>query len=116
VTDGGHQLGKWVNNQRQARRKGRLSTEQQDRLDALPGWTWNWREANWEEGFTHLEGFVTEEGHARVPQSQVADDGYRLGAWVNNQRQARRNGELSTARADRLGAVDGWMWDARIGS
>lgn len=34
-------LGSWAKTQRQAHRRGELSSERTQRLEALPGWTWN---------------------------------------------------------------------------
>ncbi|MFA4085311.1 Helicase associated domain protein [Mycobacteroides salmoniphilum] len=39
-TPDGDQLGKWVSNQRTAKRSGRLSNERITALEALSGWTW----------------------------------------------------------------------------
>ena len=38
-----------------------------ERLEAVPAWTWDTREAAWNEGFDALNSFVDREGHARVP-------------------------------------------------
>ncbi|BBY53993.1 hypothetical protein MKOR_12440 [Mycolicibacillus koreensis] len=65
----------------------------------------------WERGFAELSAYVDEHGHSRVPQSYVADDGYRLGKWVRNQREAYRNEKLSTDRVARLEALPGWAWN-----
>ena len=61
------------------------STSRRARLEALPGWAWDTREASWEEGFAALQRFVEREGHARVPQAQREGD-FELGTWVNTQR------------------------------
>jgi hypothetical protein len=106
----GYRLGTWVNNQRQSYRTGKLSAERTARLEALPGWDWNPVDASWEEGFSCLERFVGREGHARVPQRHV-EDGYRLGTWVNNQRQSYRTRRLSDERSARLEALPGWDWN-----
>jgi superfamily II DNA or RNA helicase len=106
----GYRLGTWVTKQRAGYRAGRLSGERAARLEALPGWVWNPRDADWEAGFSHLEWFATREGHTRVPASYV-EDGYRLGQWVGTQRAGYRAGRLSGERAARLEALPGWDWD-----
>ena len=96
--------------QRQAHREGTLDPERRARLETVPGWVWDAREARWEEGFTQLLRFVEREGHARVPQSH-REDGLRLGGWVMKQRQGYREGKLDPARRARLEALPGWVWD-----
>lgn len=41
------------------------------------------------------------------------EDGFRLGSWVVNQRNAFLAGKLSTARTAQLDAVPGWAWTPR---
>ncbi len=106
----GYRLGQWVGVQRRGYRKGRLFGERVVRLEALPGWDWDPMDADWENGFSHLEGFVVREGDARVPARYV-QDGYQLGRWVNGQRMTYRKGQLSGERIERLQALPGWAWD-----
>jgi len=40
ITKDGYKLGSWVVVQRHAHREGKLSTEQQQTLEKLPGWVW----------------------------------------------------------------------------
>jgi hypothetical protein len=60
-----------------------------------------------------LTRFVAREGHARVP-TRYTEDGYRLGAWMDQQRANKRAGRLSDERAARLEALVGWDWDPRL--
>jgi hypothetical protein len=108
--ENGHKLDLWVLVQRQAYRKGGLDPERRARLEAVPGWTWNPHEADWEAGFALLQSFVEREGHARVPQ-QHEEAGIRLGVWVDTQRQRRRRGSLDKEQSARLEALRGWTWD-----
>ena len=59
---------------------------QRERLDALPGWVSNTREASWEDGYARLRQFAEREGHTRVSQCYRDADGYPLGLWVHHQR------------------------------
>ncbi|NBT27695.1 MAG: helicase, partial [Actinobacteria bacterium] len=107
VTGDGYRLGQWVGVQRTKRTT--VPAERKSRLEALPGWTWDAKETQWEEGFARLEAYVAENGHCRVPQSDVTGDDYRLGQWVTVQRTKRTT--MPVARKRRLEALPGWTWD-----
>ncbi len=106
-----YRLGQWIGVQRRWHGAGRLPDRRAARLESLPGWTWNTRDADWEVGYSALDRFVTREGHARVPQSHV-EHGYRLGQWVNVQRYFRAAGRLTAERGMRLESLPGWTWDS----
>ena len=86
-TSGGYALGSWVSTQRSARDK--LSHERRTRLEALASWVWDVVQAQWEDGSAHLQDFVEQNGHTRVPSTFKTTDGFRLGLWVNNRRSNR---------------------------
>ena len=66
--------------------------------------------SSWEFWFGLLQRYVERTGHSRVPTDFQDDDGWRLGAWVGNQRQRRRL--LSEDQRRRLEALPEWSWDA----
>jgi hypothetical protein len=105
-TDDGYRLGSWVTRQRT--RQSNLSVEKRQRLEALPGWSWDARADQWEEGLSYLSQFSKREGHCRVPRNHETNEGYRLGGWVTKQR-ARRS-EMNPDRRQRLEALPGWVW------
>ena len=109
----GYNLGTWVQKQRSTHQKGKLKPAYVRRLEALPGWLWeSVRDERWEIGFHHLEEFVKEHGHARIP-AKCFVSGYGLGTWVNSQRTRYMSGTLDIGRVRRLESVPGWVWDAR---
>ena len=108
ITLDGYKLGVWVINQRTNR--SYMSQERKERLESLPGWAWNAIEDQWEDAFQHLEEFVRKEGHARIPSSYLASDGYKLGRWIGKQRLNRSG--MSQERKERLEALAGWVWNA----
>jgi hypothetical protein len=63
-----------------------MKPDRRERLEALPGWSWNAFSDKWAEGFSHLKRFSERVGHCRVSQSYRTDEGYRLGQWVSIQR------------------------------
>jgi len=102
----GYKLGSWLNGQRGSR--DNITPERIARLEALPGWTWDVLELQWEEGFSALQQFTASKGHAR-PSRGHKEKGYKLGVWVENQR--RRHNIITPGRIVRLEALPGWTWD-----
>lgn len=108
----GFSVGKWARQQRMKHQKGQLSPTLAARLAALPEWTWDMRETQWESGFQRLLAYIAKNGDAMVPAKYVID-GYRLGTWVNSQRTRYMKGSLEQHRVQRLEEVPEWTWDAR---
>ena len=100
----GYPLGQWVTQQRSNQET--LSNERKARLDAL-GFVWDVLSSQWEEGFEHLKDFEKMNGHCRVPQTFKSPDGFRLGAWLNRQRQLENMPPQQKAKLEMLGVV----WD-----
>jgi hypothetical protein len=106
-TNDGWRLGSWVGNQRST--KDKMDLDRRQRLEALPGWSWDVFSDRWEAGFSCLKQFSDREGHCRVPNTYKIDDGYRLGAWVAEQRSNKDT--IEPDRRQRLEALPGWLWD-----
>ena len=107
ATPDGYRFGSWVGTQRA--RRARLSQGKETRLEALDGWVWDVLDAAWDEGFTHLQEYVAEHGHARVPSVYTTSDGFGLGMWVSGQRTQKDR--LSSERQARLESLDIWAWN-----
>ena len=93
-------------------RKGQLPAERISRLEAIPGWVWNPRDADWEAGFSHLERFATREGHTRIPQRAASRTATGSGRGSRRSAPATARGRLSGgAELARLEALPGWVWN-----
>ena len=95
----------WTRNQRTYFRQGlgKLSAEHIKLLEDVTGWAWTPHAARWEENFAQVKQYADEHGSLKgLPLA--------LSQWKNNQRQAFK-GNLESEKAQRLGALPGWMWD-----
>ncbi|KAJ1446321.1 helicase associated domain-containing protein [Pelagophyceae sp. CCMP2097] len=109
VAADGTRLGWWVDLLRRARAAGDfLSAERIEQLDAA-GFVWDIAAHSWDAKFEALRAFHATHGDCAMPFRFVAADGTKLGRWVWQQRQARKDGLLSPERIDRLEAL-GIVW------
>lgn len=81
-------------------------------LEAIPGWCWNTKDAQWDESFAKLQRWVARTGTA-TPTASDTVDGFMVGRWVTKQRSRIREGTLRQDRIDRLRALPGWVDDYR---
>jgi superfamily II DNA or RNA helicase len=70
----------------------------------------------WEVMFQHLCEYVDREGHARVPNSYITSDGFKLGNWVSSRRMDYKKSKLSEDRIRALEELPGWSWDPLEGA
>ncbi|UCN12655.1 MULTISPECIES: DEAD/DEAH box helicase [Mycobacterium avium complex (MAC)] len=63
----------------------------------------------WDFGYTQLEKYVADHGHARVPASYITVDDFALGAWVRGNRG--RYDQLTDEQRAKLEAQPGWTWN-----
>ena len=103
--EGRYPLGAWVIKQRA--KQIDILPDRRRKLNAL-GFVWDRGfEAGWEKGFNSLTQYKNREGHCRVPKAHI-EQGYRLGMWVNGQRQ--KKGTMPIQRRKRLDSI-GFIWD-----
>ncbi|EOD22031.1 helicase domain protein, partial [Emiliania huxleyi CCMP1516] len=114
------QLAKWVDNQRQAKRKFDQGDERasitQPRFERLTGIGFEWDPAAdlWEQRFGELQAYKARFGNCRVPRGWSEKP--QLATWVDNQRTAKRNFDqgdersITQPRFERLTGI-GFEWD-----
>jgi hypothetical protein len=109
-TTEGYDVNTWINRQRT--NSNALTEEQKNKLEKLPGWTWDPNETAWQEMFIGLQEYAKKEGNTLVPTNQLLNNGKKLGHWVNDQRKKYQKGTLTAMRIKLLESVPQWTWDA----
>lgn len=103
-------LSKWVRNQRNKQREGKLSDEMYSKLEEI-GFVWNVREESWIAGYTELMHFKNEHGHCLVPVSYKPYPNLRK--WVAYQRTQYKRGVLNATRKTQLDDL-GFVWEVSV--
>ncbi|WTO32898.1 Helicase associated domain protein [Streptomyces achromogenes] len=95
----GYRLGTFITTTRDARTAGRLEADWIAELDTL-GMIWDKHDAAWRARLAAATDYHRAHGHLAVPATTP------VGAWLAEQRHLATKGELDTARADALTALD----------
>ncbi len=102
----------WVHVQRAFKKKGKLSEDRIQRLEAI-GFEWSGKRGpsflhgdGWTRMLAHLVEYQRQHGDTQVPPSFKP---HGLGSWVGNQREAWRKGSLGPDRREQLDAM-GFEW------
>merc|ERR1712224_53609 len=106
----GEPLGKWLSKQRQAKKKGKLDPEKEQRLESN-GVVWDVLSQQWENMFVLLLQYKQRNDHCDVPYNHK-EDGKPLGVWLMTQRQNKKKGKLDSKRLQRLEDL-GVVWTIR---
>jgi hypothetical protein len=102
-------LASWVGTQRSLKRKNRLPTDREARLNGI-GFNWSPHGSKWRARLEELVIYKSKYGNCDVPVEWPQDP--RLGTWVHLQRQLAKAGKLSHERKARLDAL-GFDWTPR---
>jgi len=102
-------LNSWVIHQRVLKHRNQLTSDQVTRLEALPGWTWDPIDEQWQDAFSALVRYVKRNNTSAVPQDHI-ENSFKLGIWVNKQRSRYRRGTLEAVRIAQLESLKGWTW------
>ena len=92
-----------------------LTNERQTELEKL-GFIWDSHRAAWEERFTELLRYLSQEGHVNVPANHPANPS--LAIWVKCQRRQYKlfcQGEQSNMTQERIAKLEsiGFIWNLR---
>ena len=109
ISDDGFPLGRWIATQRHRYQIGKLKEKQIKSLEKL-NIEWNPAEAFWHEGYRNACDYSKANGNLYVPNSYVNDYGFKLGAWLSNQRTRYKSGKLSEEQIELLENI-GMTWN-----
>ncbi|QII07817.1 DEAD/DEAH box helicase family protein [Rhodococcoides fascians A25f] len=104
----GVNLGGWVGEQRGNWAK--MTEDRRQRLEAVPGWSWNTLDDSWTQHLELLRSYARREGHTSVPVDFV-EDGLKIGQWARLRR--REHTRLDSDRQAQLEAIPGWFWGTK---
>lgn len=96
-------LGVWCCKQRSIKRRGFMREENIRLLEAIPGWSWDHNNRNWDENYIDLVDYV-------LMYKRLPDHGTYLSEWCQNQRTNKKKAKLSKVRRNLLEKVPGWYW------
>ena len=102
-------LSRWMDRQRQARRRGKLTKERTLQLKKL-GFVWDALANRWEERFAELVVYKRAHGHCAIPTAWA--EKRALAHWVVTQRIFKKSGKLSSKRISQLDSI-GFQWQVK---
>ena len=107
VDQDGIKLGSWLARLRTSKNRGRLnlSDKQVVQLNKI-GMCWgNRNDLAWEKGYEEAERYRKQFGDLGVPKDYMSKKGFRLGRWIQRQRNNQKKGKLSGVRKERLDSL-----------
>ena len=106
--ENGFALGVWISRQRTSKKKGFLLQERENLLLQI-GMRFDNKNLSWEKMYALAEVYYETYGNLEIPQrfktfngKDYDKNGYALGAWIDTQRQSKKNGTLSREREEML--------------
>jgi len=102
----------FASNQRSDWRRGTLSNDRINKMEALPHWTWTPLDdlLPWKKSYERLTSYVNRTGSCKVSK-KVDHDGTNLWNWINYQRMRYRRNELNDHQISLLGSIPDWEWN-----
>ena len=104
ITAQGMKLRSWIGNQRNRFRKGKLSSQQIEKLESI-GFSWTVNKDNWESMFDCAKKYYKTYGDLNIPKDYISDTGANLNSWIITQRKNIKDGKLTEEQIARLSAI-----------
>ena len=118
--ENGTKLGLWVFAQRGyyagIRDRGSMPEERKAKLEAIPNWSWNPTDDEFDSKFQYLLKYISLTGSSRVPIGYVIDD-FPLGKWVSHRRDAYKKNKLAQEHIKKFEeCAPDWSWSPFLDS
>lgn len=103
----GEKLGEWCQKQRDNYKEQAkaLSLERISMLESL-GFDWNPLETEWHRRYEQYKRYIQHNGGNPYIPRRTIFEGEKLGAWVETQKKAYKNGKLSINRLEKMQLID----------
>jgi superfamily II DNA or RNA helicase len=101
---------RFIDIQRMSYKNGKMPAERIRLLEEVDGWSWNTIDSRWEIAYGILSDQISLNGSNSMIPETIMPDGRRLDAWVSNQMNNYRKGQLDSDRIRRLESLPGWRW------
>lgn len=102
--DNGLNLKSWLSNLRTRYKNGKLSQEQILSMESI-GMIWDLNEFNWNRNFECVKKHLDEIGDLSIPINYVTEEGFKLGNWIYENKDAYKKGKLSENRIKKLESI-----------
>ena len=115
----GHPNWRFIDIQRMAYKQKKMPKDRIMLLEKLPGWSWNTKDAKWDEACSFVEKQIDMAGEIYNLPDLDLPDGRKMLSWVANQINEYAKGGMPVERIQRLESISGWKWsrlDARFES
>ena len=100
-------LGMWIDSQLKAYNRGILPQEKIEKLNQIPGWSWNRIVDKWNRKHNETVAFVRKNGKLPPQHSKK----HELGVWVHRQREKHKRGKLSQDKIQTIERIPKWEWN-----
>ena len=97
-------IGRWLNNQKNLYKQGKLSKERQHKLESIGvNFDNNLSEEQWNYNFELCKEFLKK--YNRLPKQTESYKELNIGRWLNNQKNLYKQGKLSKERQHKLESI-----------
>jgi len=100
----------WINTQRYAYKKNKISQARIDLLNQIAGWIFDVIDIEWELRYLSLINYQKQFKHLNPKRNEIFE-GYKIEHWIHNHRVLYNKGLLQVEKIKKIESIDGWDWN-----